>query len=315
MRRVGGRGVPAVQGLAIAVAFVLLVAAFTVISYASFGRNVFLTRENLSLMLLQNAVIGIMAVGMTMVILTGGIDLSVGSTLAVAGIATAVASRHGLAAAVAAPLAVGLAAGLANGLLITAFGVPPFIVTLGMMTVLRGLTYILSDAQTIFILDPRVAAIGKQWLIPIFAGVAAAGALVLRRTRQGRYLYAIGGNEEAARLSGINVKAVRCGVFSVMGFLAGLAGLCHAARLSAGDPGEGMMFELETIAAVVIGGTSLSGGRGTVPGTVLGVLIVGVLKSGMDMMGIKQHEQMVVRGVIIVAAVLLDRIVNRRRNS
>lgn len=315
MRRGRGRGVPAVQGLALAFALVLLVVAFTVISYANFGRNVFLTRENLSLMLLQNAVIGIMAVGMTMVILTGGIDLSVGSTLAVAGIATAVASRHGLAAAVAAPLAVGLAAGLANGLLITSFDVPPFIVTLGMMTVLRGLTYILSDAQTIFILDPRVAAIGKQWLIPIFAGVAAAGALVLRKTRQGRYLYAIGGNEEAARLSGINVDAVRCGVFSVMGLLAGLAGLCHAARLSAGDPGEGMMFELETIAAVVIGGTSLSGGRGTVPGTVLGVLIVGVLKSGMDMMGIKQHEQMVVRGVIIVAAVLLDKIVNRRRSG
>jgi ribose transport system permease protein len=209
-------------------------------------------------------------------------------------------------------IAVGLAAGWFNGMVITRFRLPPFVATLGMLSIARGLTQLWTRNYTISDLGQDFSFIGTgYWLgVPmavwITAALVAVFVVVTRRTRFGRYLYAVGGNERAARLSGVNVNRIKLQVYTLGGALAGVAGLLTAARSTAADPKVGVGYELDSIAAVVIGGTSLSGGRGSILGTVLGCLIIGVLNNGLGLLGVTPEWQLVVKGVVIIAAVAID---------
>ncbi len=274
----------------------------------------FLTVSNLSNVLEQTSINAVIAVGMTFVILSGGIDLSVGSLVALSGVALAAALRAGapLPLALLAGLATGAAAGLANGLLITRGKLPPFIATLGMMSVARGLTLFVTDGRPIsgFEAGFRTLATGRVLGVP--ASVLLAGALyvmahlVLTRTRFGLYVYAIGGNEEATRLSGVGVRFHKTMVYVLAGLMSAVAAVILTARLNSAQPIAGMMYELDAIAATVIGGTSLLGGSGTIGGTLIGALIMGVLRNGLNLLGISSFLQQVVIGLVIIAAVLVD---------
>jgi ribose/xylose/arabinose/galactoside ABC-type transport system permease subunit len=209
-------------------------------------------------------------------------------------------------------LLTGAACGLVNGVLVTRGGVAPFIVTLGMMTIARGLALILSGGRPVANMSESLTRLaGDVWDVPIpvlcFGGVAALSWFFLRDFRLGRHLYAVGGNENAARAAGISVERVKLFAYVVCGLLTGLAGVVLAARITTGQPNAGQAYELDAIAAVVIGGTSLSGGVGTITGTLLGVLLIGVINNGLDLMGVSSYYQAVIKGVIIVGAVWLDR--------
>lgn len=277
--------------------------------------HAFLTGRNLFFVLLQISVNTVLAAGMTVVILTAGIDLSIGSVVALAGVIGADLASHGtpvpLAAAVA--LGVGTVVGLFNGAAIVYLRVAPFIATLATMTAARGLAYLYTDGVSIGGLSDAFTYWGSGRIGPIPVPVLVAAlvvigcAVLLGRTVFGRRVYAVGGNEEAARLSGVRVGRIKLGVYALMGLLAGLGGLLLAARLGSGDPKAGQLFELNAIAAVVVGGTSLMGGRGRIWGTVLGALIIGVLDNGLVLMDVSAFYQMVVKGLVILAAVALDR--------
>jgi ribose transport system permease protein len=282
----------------------------------------FLTRENLITVGVQIAVVAILAIGETFVIVSGGIDLSVGSVLALSGMATALLLTHGapVPAAILAGLAVGALCGLINGLLVTWTRLPSFIVTLGMMGICRGFSKIPTDAQATPALPGSFTWIGSGRLlhgllpIPVLVMIAVAvlAHLVLRYTRLGRYCYAMGSNLEAARLSGVNTRLHTCLVFVICGLLAGLAGVVGTARLTIGDPTAGRGYELDGIAAAVIGGASLMGGVGTIIGTMLGAFIMAVLRNGCDLKEISPHWQEVVIGAVIILAVLIDRFRHRQ---
>lgn len=275
----------------------------------------FLDRDNLVNVVRQTSIPGIMAVGMTFVILTGGIDLSVGSTLALAGVCCATLERAGwpLPVVVLGALGTGALVGLANGLVITRGRVAPFVVTLGTMSIVRGWAHISTDAQPISRFGEAFRWIGTGSLagvpvpIVLFLGAVLAAAVVLGRTRLGRYTYAIGGNVQAARLSGVNVAWHTTMAYVICGLTAGASALVLTSRLNAAESKAGLGDELDVIASVVIGGTSLSGGRGSVWGTLLGALLIGMINNGMNLMKISAHWQLVVKGAIIVAAVLVDR--------
>jgi ribose transport system permease protein len=262
----------------------------------------------------QTSINAVIAVGMTFVILSGGIDLSVGSILALAGILLALVLQAGwpLPAALGLALLTGAACGLANGLLVTGGRLPPFIATLGMMSVARGAALLLTEGRPISGFDAafRSLAQGRVLLLPaavvVTAVVYALAHLVLRRTVFGRYVYAIGGNEEAARFSGVGVRSAKTLVYVVSGLSSALAAALLTARLNSAQPIAGIMYELDAIAAVVIGGTSLRGGLGGVGGTLVGALIMGVLRNGLNLLGISSFLQQVVIGLVIVGAVLLD---------
>ena len=274
----------------------------------------FLSVSNLSNVLEQTAINAVIAVGMTFVILSGGIDLSVGSLVALSGVALAGALRAGapLPLALLAGLATGAAAGLANGLLITRGKLPPFIATLGMMSVARGLTLFVTDGRPIsgFEAGFRSLATGRVMGVPASVLLAAVlyflAHLVLTRTRFGLYVYAIGGNEEATRLSGVGVLFHKTMVYVLAGLMSAIAAVILTARLNSAQPIAGMMYELDAIAATVIGGTSLLGGSGTIGGTLIGALIMGVLRNGLNLLGISSFLQQVVIGLVIIAAVLVD---------
>jgi ribose transport system permease protein len=281
--------------------------------------DVFMTSANWSNIMRQVSVNGIIAIGMTFVILTAGIDLSVGSILAlVTALAAGFSVNMGLPAPVAAlvGLAAGTACGCVNGLLVTLGRMQPFVATLAMMASARGFAFLYTAGFPIdippesgfFFLTEKIPALGG---IPVqgvlFLGVALVAYLVLKKTPFGRYVYAVGGNEEACRLSGVRVGRVKILVYSISGFLAGLAALVHMARIHQGRASEGIAFELDAIAAVVIGGTSLMGGVGTVGGTVIGALILTVLNNVLGLRNVHPYVQQCIKGGVIVAAVLVQR--------
>ncbi|ESQ86961.1 sugar ABC transporter permease [Asticcacaulis sp. AC460] len=278
----------------------------------------FLSLRNAVNILTEVSIYGVIAVGMTFVILTAGVDLAVGSLLAFAAIAAAwvVQAMGGavpqwLVALVVASF-IGLAAGFLHGKSVTWLKVPAFIVTLGGMTVWRGATLILNDGGPISGFDDGYrwwgtgSILGVPVPVIIFALVALAGHIALRHTRYGRQVYAVGGNAEAARLAGINVKAVIISVYVIVGFLAGLSGFLLSARLGSAEAVAGINYELRVIASVVIGGASLSGGSGSIRGTLIGALLIGVLSNGLVIMHVSSYFQQVVIGLIIVAAVAFD---------
>ncbi len=285
------------------------------------GIRPFLSVENLILILNQSAIYGVVSVGMTLVILTGGIDLSVGSLLAFGGVICAlVVNAAGdtwtsYALGYTAALLAGLASGSFAGLFITRFQIPPFIATLALMSSLRGLGYLLLGGTPVSTLPPSYTYLGRHLLaghvpvgVLVMLVVFALGILLLTTTRFGRHVYAIGGGEEAARLSGVPVDRVKWIVYSISGALAVLGGLILSSKLQSGDPTVGVGDELQVIAAVVVGGTSLSGGRGTIAGTLIGLLIIAVLSTGLTWIGMESFGQQVILGLVILAAVLTDRL-------
>ncbi|HEY3997613.1 MAG TPA: substrate-binding domain-containing protein, partial [Candidatus Xenobia bacterium] len=271
----------------------------------------FLTGSNLLNVLLQSSLNGVLAVGMTLVILTGGIDLSVGSVLAASGVVVGLILQAGASPVVAVlgGLAAGIGCGLANGLLITRADLPPFIVTLGMMSAARGLALVWSGDRPISGFDEafRLIASGPG-LIGINIVVYGIAFVLLTRTALGRYVYAVGGNEQAAWLSGVPTRFVKIFVYGVAGALSAVAAVMLDARLNSAQPIAGVNYELDAIAAVVIGGTSLSGGEGSVVGTLIGVLIMSVLRNGLNLLSVSADMQQVIIGVVIVVAVLVDRL-------
>jgi ribose transport system permease protein len=281
----------------------------------------FLTVSNLLNVLEQTALNAVVAVGMTFVIISGGIDLSVGSVLALAGICLALALEAGVPApaAIGLALVVGTGCGLVNGVLITRGRLPPFIATLGMMSVARGVALMLAEGRPISgfsegfraIATDRILAIPGPVLITIV--IYAVAHFVLTRTVFGRTTYAIGGNEEAARLSGVQVLFHKTAVYGVAGLTSAAAAVVLTARLNSAQPTAGTMYELDAIAATVIGGSSLLGGEGTVAGTLIGALIMGVLRNGLNLLNVSSFLQQVVIGVVIIGAVLVDMSLKRRR--
>lgn len=265
----------------------------------------------------------VLAAGMTLVILTGGIDLSVGSIVGVAGVTSILLwnSGSGALVAVLGGVAVGAVAGLINGLLVAYLALPAFIVTLGAMTYLRGTAYALTDARPLIAdgdLGFRLIGTGNIAGVPspVIIMILVYGVLwfVLERTRFGRHVYAVGGNAEAARLAGIKVKRVLTKVYVTAGLAAGLAGVMFAARVDSGQPRAGEGYELDAIAAVVLGGTSLAGGRGRIHGTFIGALIMGVLTNGLTLMNVPFFNQLIVKGVVIVLAIGIDSLKNWKSN-
>ncbi len=301
----------------IIIAFVLLVVALALSS------EHFLTSANIRNVLRQTSINGLLAIGMTFVILTGGIDLSVGSVLAFGGMIAAIFASSSLGEQyplyVALPLGLlaGTVLGMVNGSLVAFFRVPPFVVTLGMLSIARGLTLIASNGMPVSRLSPEYITVGQGMVLGIpvpvliFFGVFAIAWIVLYQTPFGRYVYAVGGNEEAARISGVNARMVKFTVYAISGCLAALGGIILSARTTAGLPQAGVAYELDAIAAVVIGGTSLAGGQGRLFGTLIGALIIGVVNNGLDLLGVSAYYQLTFKGAIIVAAVLLDSIRQR----
>ena len=263
---------------------------------------------------LSIAIIGILAVGMTAVILTGGIDLSIGSVLALAGVSAAIAATKGapLPVVILVALGVGAITGIVNGSLIAWLRVPPFVATLAMLTVARGLSFIISGGRSIGGMPSSFGALGRAVVfgIPapvlVMVAVMAAGAFVLSRMVLGRHIYALGGNAEAAWLAGIRVKLVTGIVYTLNGVLGGLAGFVLASRLGAGVPNAGVQYELDVIAAVVVGGTSLSGGRGSIGSTLWGTVFIGVLTNGLNLANVDPYVQKIALGIVIVIAVIAD---------
>lgn len=284
----------------------------------------FLTLRTFTTVANQVPDLAVISVGMTFVLIVGGIDLSVGSVLALAAAllgAGLVDWNLSLASALALALAAGLVCGLANGLISVGWSIPSFIVTLGMLEVARGGAYLVTHSKTAYIgesIEPIGAPLSSLGLSPAFllaVALVAAGQTVLSRTVFGRYAIAIGTNEEAVRLSGVDPRPTRIAVFALAGLLSGLGGIFHASRLVAADPNAAVGLELSAIAAVVLGGTSLMGGRGSVVRSFFGVLVIAVLQSGLAQIGASEPAKRVVTGAVIVAAVIADAYRNRTLGS
>ena len=281
----------------------------------------FLTIPNLLNVAQQTSINAIIAVGLTFVIITAGIDLSVGSIMAFSGVVLASVLGSGLPIplAISVGLLIGLTCGSVNGLLIAYGKLPPFIATLGMMSVARGAALMYTNGRPIsgFSTEFRILANGEIFSIPIsiiiMVLVYLIAHFILTKTRLGRYVYAIGGNEEAARLSGINVTFYKVIVYGICGLLSGLAAVILTARLNSAQPIAGIMYELDAIAATVIGGTSLVGGEGRVMGTLIGALIMGVLRNGLNLLGVSSFLQQTIIGSVIIIAVLVDMTLKRRK--
>ncbi|GAB2187833.1 ABC transporter permease [Roseibium sp. LAB1] len=313
----------------------LLTLALLIFAF-SFGNAAFFSINNGLTVLLQTSVIGLLGIGMTMVIITGGIDLSVGSVLALSGTITGLSVKAGVPVGPAMAIGVmaGAACGFVNGFVITKMRITPFVATLGMMLIARGVALQLTGAAPISRLGesfgllgngslfrivektggifPKVVFPGIPYPVILLGVVALAAAYLLRRRQIGRHIYATGSNEEAARLSGVLVDRTKIFAYVLSGALAGLAGNVLMSRLVTVQPNEGVMYELDAIAAAVIGGASLMGGVGNISGTMIGAAIIGVLRNGLNMAGVSAFIQQIVIGVIVILAVYVDQIRNRR---
>ncbi len=300
------------QQFGIALALIAEIALFAILS------PYFFSSENFLNVSLQISITAIIAVGMTLVILTAGIDLSVGALVAFTGVAATsilkldVPYPLALTLCLLGGMLVGIFSGAMAGVFTTRFNITPFIVTLALMTIWRGASYIVTDGRPVWGLPEQFALLGngRLFAIPvptiIMLGVYVAAHVVLTRTPFGRYIYAVGGNREAARLSGINTNAVLMAVYMICGALASLSGILLSSRMNSGQPNAGLMYELDVIAAVVVGGTSLFGGRGSVIGTLLGAMLIGILRNGLNLLNVNSYVQQVVVGVVILLAVLID---------
>ncbi len=296
------------------IALIVLIVAFSLLS------DSFLTKINLLNILRQVSIIGICAVGMTMIILTGGIDLSVGSMIGVAGMACALMLNAGVpqVIAVVATLGIGLCFGALTGLMINKVRIPPLIATLGLMTALRGVAYILNDGLPIYGLPDSIKFIGQGWVLgvpfPVILMIAVFifGYILLNKTAFGRHLYGTGGNEEASRLSGVNVERLKTKVYLIGFFLSTFAGIVLMARVNSGQPRGGTGYEMDIITAVVLGGVSIMGGSGRLTGVIAGVMIMGVLSNGMILLNIDEYVQWVVKGAVLLTAVGLDQLTSHK---
>lgn len=297
--------------------FVSLIVLFVALSIAS---PYFLTANNLASVARQTAVFNTMALGMTIVIISGGIDLSVGSILGLSGLVGTMALERGypIPVGVLIGLMVGTACGLANGVMVTKLRIPPFVVTLGTLGIFRGLALIISNGLPVHRIPPGFSFLGEGnllgipfvvWLLVI---CAVAVHVILEHTRLGRYAFAIGSNKIASLYAGIPVDFHVMGVYAIGGTLTGLAGMIEASRLMTGQPTAGQGYELQAIAAVVIGGGSLNGGEGSVVGTLIGAFIMGLLSNGADLLNISNYWQQVIIGSVIILAVTLDELRKRR---
>ncbi len=298
----------------------LLLALLVLIVFFSLKSEYFLSVLTFTTLANQTPALLVIAVGMTFVLIVAGIDLSVGSVMALCGAVLGLAIvefQLPLWLAASLCLLTGLLCGLLNGAVVTRWGVPSFIVTLGMLEIARGGAYLVTDSQTLYI-GSLVGAISSPlphvglspaWFAAVM--VVVLGQLVLTRTVIGRYAIAVGSNEEAVHLSGINVARIKLAVFAAAGLLAGLGGLFHVGYLQSADPNAGIGLELSAIAAVVIGGTSLAGGKGSVVNTFLGVLIIAVLQAGLAQIGASEPSKRVITGLVIIAAVIIDVYRNR----
>ena len=294
----------------------LAIALAALVAALSFLRPNFLNLTNLVNVLRQISINGILAVGVTSVLLTGGVDLSLGSVVALSGVIAASfahPAQHNVLVPVLLGILGGAACGAVNGVVVTRGRVAPFIATLGMMSAARGAALLLSGGRPVSDLSAAFTSIGGGDIasvpvpIIIFGVVGLLSWVFLTRMRLGRYIYAVGGNENAARASGLHVRRIKLAAYTFCGALAGLAGVVLASRITTGQPNAGIGYELDAIAAVVIGGTSLSGGTGGVGGAMLGALLIGVLNNGLDLLNVSSYYQQVVKGLIIVGAVWLDR--------
>lgn len=313
----GGQGRPLLQKL---LPFATLVLLFVGLAVAS---PYFLTQTNLASVVRQTAVINIMALGMTLIIIAGGIDLSVGSILALGGLLGTMAMEKG--APILAGIFIGIAAGafcgFANGTMTTRLKINPFIVTLGTLGIVRGVTLIISNGLPVHQIPPAFSFLGEGNLLGVpfvlwlLIACAAAIHVALEHTRMGRYAFAIGSNPDAAYYAGIPVNFHTTAVYTIAGMLTGLAGMIEASRLMTGQPTAGQGYELQAIAAVVIGGGSLRGGEGSVAGTLVGAFIMGLLANGSDLLGISPYLQQAIIGAVIILAVAIDELRKRRVGS
>ena len=326
---------PEVSILAVLVGIALV---FEILGWIFVGDSFLANKQRLSIIILQVSVIGIISVGVTQVIITGGVDLSSGSIVGLAAMVAASLAQTSTNAravypsltdispiwAVLVGLGVGLAAGCINGVIIARTKIPPFIATLGMMVSARGLAKWYTLGQPVALLNDNFTWLGKSFNILgfplplpviIFLLVAVIFHIALTYTRYGKFTYAIGANPQAARVSGINIGGHLIKVYAIAGLLSGLAGVVTAARAASGQPGMGVAYELDAIAAAVIGGTSLSGGVGRITGTVIGTIILGVMTSGFTFLKVGAYYQEIVKGIIIVAAVIIDQHRQNKRKT
>ncbi len=313
----------AVQRLLALGALIMLIAFFAVASPH------FLSWSNAQGIFLATSVTGILAMGVTFVIITGGIDLSVGTVMTFAAVMTGVfVTNLGIPWPIAVFLGIlsGTLMGLINGILVARFGLPPFIATLGMLNVARGLALVISELRPIYFPDQPgfneffMGSVMKDMGLPdmpnlffIFVIAAVVTWFILGKTIVGRYIFAIGSNEDATRLSGVRTMRYKATAYVISGTMAGLAGVVLAARLNSAQPSTGFGYELDAIAAAVIGGTSLAGGEGTITGTIIGAFIISVLTNGLRLLGVPQEWQITITGVIVVGAVYLDILRRRQR--
>jgi len=310
------RSAKAVRQLGV-LGFLLLI----VLVFALFADG-FLSFSNIRNIALQTSMIAIVAVGMSFVIFTAGIDLSVGSAMALSGaLAAGVAVRFGMDTylSIGVGLGVGLLIGAVNGVLIVKGGIPPFVATLSMLAVARGLTLVYTEGRPIAGLDERFIYFGSGQIlgiplpIIIMIVIAVIAHIVTRYTPFGLHVYSTGGNEEITRLAGISPDRIKMAVYMISGFLAALGGILLTSRLWSAQPNAALGWELDAIAAPILGGTSLFGGVGSIGGTVIGAFIIGVLSNGLNLMGVPSYSQQVIKGVVFILAVAVDLLVNRRR--